>query len=226
MIFKYYFWGVFHIPPTPLCGWVRKRILQVIHIPFGIFLHIRIPISIFYPRLKIWRILMNIAKLHPTGCRPLKLWIWCLNAGLVATKGLHLMKRGYCSTIAYHSAVLPTHGWHLMIQSLLKTCMESRTSVSGQFPANARCLHLKDGPTQRIFIWPLSGESKLYPNDVDMSRNLQVPSSLEAPCTRCGSLRCISRIEPFAGGGFCIRRLCNGGLVPCRTSLGVEWDPE
>ena len=63
--FSYYFWGVFHIPPTPLCGWARKRILQVIHTPFGIFLHIRIHIFILYPRLKIWRILMNIAIFAP-----------------------------------------------------------------------------------------------------------------------------------------------------------------
>ena len=124
-------------------------------------------------------------------------------------------ERWYCSTISYHCAVL-----HLMMQSLLKNCMESGTSVSGQFPANARCLHPQDGPTQRIFIWPLSGESKLYLNDVEMSRSLQVPASWEAPCTRCGSPHCTPRIKPSAGGGFCTRRPCNGDLAPCRIFLG------
>ena len=71
MIFAYYFQGVFHIPPTLLCAWVRKRIVQVIHIPFGIFLHIRISIFIFYPRQNIWRILMKIVSFGtPLGVGP------------------------------------------------------------------------------------------------------------------------------------------------------------
>ena len=49
-IFAYYFWGVFHSPPTLLCAGVRKRVLQAIYLPFGIFLHIRISIFILYPR--------------------------------------------------------------------------------------------------------------------------------------------------------------------------------
>ena len=121
----------------------------------------------------------------------------------------------------------PAHTWVTSDDTIFTKDLHGiRTSVSGQFPANARCLHLEDGPTQRIFIWPLSGESKLYLNDVDMSRSLQVPASGGAPYTRCGSPRCICRTKPSVWRGFCTRRLCNGDLAPCRISLGVEWDPE
>ena len=73
----------------------------------------------------------------------------------------------------YPKICCPAHTWVASHDAIsTETCMESGTSVLGQFPANARCLHQEDGPTQRILFWPLSGESKLYLSDVDMSRSL------------------------------------------------------